>query len=69
MSTGLNARISANVRGELQRQSRSVAQLAWSLRISRRSLLQRLGGTVSFDTDELGAIAHHLDIGIAELIA
>ena len=68
MSTGLNARISANVRTELQRQCMSVEQLAYAVGMSRETLTLRLDDAVSFDTDELGAITDHLGVSIAALI-
>jgi len=69
MSTGLTARIAANVRGELLRQCVSVGWLAYALGMSHSDLAQRLDGAVSFNTVELGAIADHLGVTVAALIA
>jgi hypothetical protein len=68
MSTGLNARISENVRVELLRQSRSVGWLAYTLGMSRRALAQRLDGAVSFDTGDLQRLTEALGVGVAALI-
>ena len=62
ISTGLNARISANARVELLRQTRSAELLAHALGMSPRFLVQRLDGAASFDTDEPEAIAENLGI-------
>ncbi|MDT5307153.1 MAG: BetR domain [Mycobacterium sp.] len=69
MSTGLNARIAANVRGELLRQCVSVGWLAYALGMSHSALALRLDGAVPFDTDELGAVAEKLGVTIAALLA
>jgi hypothetical protein len=69
MSTGLNARISANIRAELLRQCTSVGWLAYALGMSHSALALRLDGAVLFDTDELAAIAENLGVPIAALIA
>jgi hypothetical protein len=69
MSTGLNARIAANIRAELQRQCTSAGWLAYALGMSHSDLALRLDGAVSFDTGELGAIAEHLGVPVAALIA
>jgi hypothetical protein len=69
MGIGLNARIAANVRAELQRQCVSVGWLAYALGMSRSDLALRLDGVVSFNTGELGAIADHLGVTVAALIA
>jgi hypothetical protein len=59
----------ANIRAELLRQCTSVGWLAYALGMSHSALTQRLDGVVSFDTDDLEAIADHLGVGIAALIA
>jgi hypothetical protein len=63
--SGLNARIGANIRTELLRQSRSVGWLAYAVGMSRGSLALRLDDAVSFDTDDLGAITEGLGVPIA----
>ena len=68
MSTGLNARIAANIEAELRRRCMSVELLAYAVGMSREALTQRLDGAGSFYTTELGAIVDYLGVPIAALL-
>jgi lambda repressor-like predicted transcriptional regulator len=68
MSTGMSARIAANIEAELHRQCMSIEQLAYATGMIRETLTLRLDDAASFYTDELDAITGYLGIPIAALL-
>jgi transcriptional regulator with XRE-family HTH domain len=63
-----NADIAANVRAELARGKHPHQDIAELLGLSRMSIHRRLTGETPFRADELGKIAKHIGVPVAELL-
>lgn len=62
-------RIGANVRAEMARRGISQVAIASKLGLPQTSVSKRLRGEVAFNVDELAAVADHLSVPLAALLA
>ncbi|MEU4391611.1 helix-turn-helix transcriptional regulator [Kribbella sp. NPDC023855] len=62
-------RIGANVRAEMARRGISQVAIASKLGLPQTSVSKRLRGEVAFNVDELTAVADHLGVPLAALLA